>query len=90
MTGPAIITSSEPLRVGEWATIVAERNQRDGSLTVNGGVAVKGRKRSIIATRQLIYKQLCLVCVHFLAHFVSLSISHISMYTVVMFSYLDQ
>ncbi len=40
--GAAIIRSSEPLRVDEWITLVAERNQQDGSLSINGGVAVKG------------------------------------------------
>ena len=47
--GPAIIRSDQRIREGEWTTIMAERNQRDGSLSVNGGVAVKGTN-SYIAT----------------------------------------
>ena len=52
--GPAIIRSDQRIREGEWTTIMAERNQRDGSLSVNGGVAVKGTNTSIATvTRQL-------------------------------------
>lgn len=40
--GPAIIRSAEELEAGQWTTLVAERNQQDGSLSINGGVAVKG------------------------------------------------
>lgn len=40
--GPADIESREPVVVGEWITIVAERSRQDGSLSVNNGVAVKG------------------------------------------------
>ncbi len=37
-----MIVSNERLRRGQWTTVMAERNQRDGSLSLNGGVAVKG------------------------------------------------
>jgi dystroglycan 1 len=41
-SGPAVIRSTEALAVDRWTTIVAERNEVDGSLSLNGGVAVKG------------------------------------------------
>ncbi len=43
-TGPVTIRSAERIRANEWTTIVAERNQQDGSLSVNNGVAMKGTK----------------------------------------------
>ena len=51
--GPAIIRSDQRIREGEWTTIMAERNQRDGSLSVNGGVAVKGTDTSIATVTKL-------------------------------------
>ena len=42
-TGPADIQSREAVGVGEWITVVAERSRQDGSLSVNNGVAVKGK-----------------------------------------------
>lgn len=41
-TGPADIQSRESVTAGEWTTVVAERRHKDGSLSVNNGVAVKG------------------------------------------------
>jgi hypothetical protein len=38
----AILRSHRPVRVNHWTTVTAERSYRDGSLTVDGGVAVKG------------------------------------------------
>ena len=40
--GTAILKSKETVKPGMWMTIVAERSQQDGSLSINGGVAVKG------------------------------------------------
>ena len=53
LPGPAIIRSDQRIREGEWTTIMAERNQRDGSLSVNGGVAVKGTDTSIATVTKL-------------------------------------
>jgi dystroglycan 1 len=39
---PAIIKSNELVRVGEWTTVSLERNQRDGSLTIDDRYTVKG------------------------------------------------
>ncbi|WAR15211.1 PGBM-like protein, partial [Mya arenaria] len=41
-SGPAIVRSRNPVRVGEWTSIKASRNQREGSLTVNEEQPVKG------------------------------------------------
>jgi len=38
----AVLRSTEEVQMNEWTTVVAERNQQDGSLSINGGVAVKG------------------------------------------------
>jgi len=40
--GPAVITSSDPLPMEQWVTIVAELNNKDGSLVINDGIASKG------------------------------------------------
>ena len=42
--GAAVINSTEVLNADEWYTIRVERNLQDGSLSVNGGVAVKGKR----------------------------------------------
>lgn len=42
-SGTAVIRSQDELQQDQWTTLVAERNQRDGSLSINGGVAVKGQ-----------------------------------------------
>ena len=47
-SGPAIIISDQRIREGEWTKLMAERNQRDGSLSINGGVAVKGINDCIV------------------------------------------
>ncbi|KAK2193775.1 hypothetical protein NP493_5g02050 [Ridgeia piscesae] len=44
-SGTAILKSKETVKPGMWMTIVAERSQQDGSLSINGGVAVKGSSR---------------------------------------------
>jgi len=41
-SGPAIIRSTNPLRLNAWTNIRAERNLQDGSLSINEEVAVKG------------------------------------------------
>jgi dystroglycan 1 len=45
-SGPAILRSHRPIAVNEWTTVVAERSRQDGSLIVNGDVAVKGQAPS--------------------------------------------
>ncbi|XP_071805292.1 basement membrane-specific heparan sulfate proteoglycan core protein-like isoform X3 [Asterias amurensis] len=42
-TGPAIIESTKNLTAGQWYSLVAERNSREGSLVIDSGEAVKGR-----------------------------------------------
>ncbi|XP_022090462.1 basement membrane-specific heparan sulfate proteoglycan core protein-like isoform X3 [Acanthaster planci] len=42
-TGPAIIESAHNLTAGQWYSLVAERNGREGSLVIDTGEAVKGR-----------------------------------------------
>ncbi|XP_038076283.1 basement membrane-specific heparan sulfate proteoglycan core protein-like isoform X2 [Patiria miniata] len=42
-TGPAIIESAYNLTAGQWYSMVAERNNREGSLVIDSGEAVKGR-----------------------------------------------
>ena len=39
--GPAVIRSESNVTVSQWHTVVAERYQREGSLSMDGGVAVK-------------------------------------------------
>jgi dystroglycan 1 len=41
-SGEAVIRSEEEIQEDTWSTLVAERNQQDGSLSINGGIAVKG------------------------------------------------
>ncbi|XP_077998598.1 basement membrane-specific heparan sulfate proteoglycan core protein-like isoform X2 [Glandiceps talaboti] len=41
-SGAAIIRSAEPLELGQWHTVVLDRNRRQGSLTVDGGNPVSG------------------------------------------------
>lgn len=40
--GPAVIESNLQLEAGEWYNIEAERTHTEGSLVINGGIAVKG------------------------------------------------
>lgn len=40
-SGSAIIRSEHNVTIGQWHTVVAERYRRDGSLSMDGGVAVK-------------------------------------------------
>ena len=42
VVGTAILKSRETVKPNMWMTVMAERNQRDGSLSINGGDAVKG------------------------------------------------
>jgi dystroglycan 1 len=42
-SGPAVITSFDPLPMEQWVTAVAELSQRDGSLVINEGIAAKGQ-----------------------------------------------
>ena len=42
-TGAATLRSNEAIIKDRWTTIVAERNEADGSLSIDGGVAVKGK-----------------------------------------------
>ena len=40
--GPAVIESDLQLEAGQWYNIEAERTNTEGSLVINGGIAVKG------------------------------------------------
>lgn len=42
--GPAVIPSNVKLQAGSWYKIEAERTDAQGSLVIDGGVAVKGEK----------------------------------------------
>ena len=42
ISGPAVVRSREKVVPGQWMTILAERNQRDGSLSINNEQAEKG------------------------------------------------
>ena len=44
--GPAVLTSSEYLQPNEWTTVRVERHRQDGTLIINGGIAVKGTANS--------------------------------------------
>ncbi|XP_064610527.1 LOW QUALITY PROTEIN: basement membrane-specific heparan sulfate proteoglycan core protein-like [Liolophura sinensis] len=44
-SGPAILVSPDKLPVDEWALVSAQRNGRDGSLTVNNGRTIKATLR---------------------------------------------
>lgn len=46
-TGPAIITSNNTVKLGEWNTIAAYRKDSDGSLTLNNGSTQHGRSKVI-------------------------------------------
>ncbi|CAH1774180.1 unnamed protein product, partial [Owenia fusiformis] len=42
-SGPAVIRNETPLVTGQWFKVTAERNEQDGSLSIDDGVAVKGQ-----------------------------------------------
>ncbi|XP_033117066.1 basement membrane-specific heparan sulfate proteoglycan core protein-like [Anneissia japonica] len=42
-SGAAVITGTSEVNAGQWHTLVAERNRRDGSLEVDDNEAIKGQ-----------------------------------------------
>lgn len=41
VTGPAVLRSAEPVALGRWHRVMAERVHKDGTLVVDGGAPVQ-------------------------------------------------
>lgn len=47
--GSAVIESRQQVEPGKWYSIEAERTATEGSLIINGGIAVKGRFKPCVS-----------------------------------------
>lgn len=54
--GPAVLESNVDVKAGVWYKIEAERNHAQGSLAIDGGVAVKGTAIFIVSLSITQYK----------------------------------